>query len=245
MKRFPLIVFCIIILSALCTGMRSYSDAEYKINEDVNNALSLTLARMPGDVVSADTIRCYRDYITIAALKDTACIAMRTVQRHGKLETVLVADANCDALTVFKMSDQKASAALLSLAVMWMLGSMLYIRRRKPRASAALAAGHLSADISTEYLSYGGIVYTGEQFTTSAGTPIRLTPMQHSLLEMFMQSDSHTLSKQDICQRLWPKKPDASATLYTLIKRIKPVIEANSSLKIESDRGRSYTLTDR
>lgn len=57
MKKFPFIVFCIIILSALCTGMRSYNDAEYKINEDVNNALSLTLARMPGDVVSADTIR--------------------------------------------------------------------------------------------------------------------------------------------------------------------------------------------
>lgn len=60
-----------------------------------------------------------------------------------------------------------------------------------------------------------------------------------------MLSDGHTLSKQDICRRLWPKKPDASATLYTLIKRIKPVIEANSSLKIESDRGRSYTLTNR
>lgn len=236
MKRFPLIVFCIIILSALCTGIRSYSDAEYKINEDVNNALSLTLAQMPGDVVSADTIKCYRSYITIAALKDTACIAMRTVRRHGRLETVLVADANCNALTVFKMSDQKASAALLGLGLLWMLGSVWYIRWRKPQLSADISAGHLS---------YGGIIYTDGQFTTSSGTTIRLTPMQHSLLEMFMLSDSHTLSKQDICQRLWPKKPDASATLYTLIKRIKPVIEANSSLKIESDRGRSYTLTDR
>lgn len=62
---------------------------------------------------------------------------------------------------------------------------------------------------------------------------------------MFMLSDNHTLSKHDICQRLWPKKPDASATLYTLIKRIKPVIEASSNLRIESDRGKSYTLTDK
>ena len=62
MKKFPFIVFCIIILSAFCTGIRSYSNTEYKINEDVNNALCLTLARMPGDVVSADTIRCYRNY---------------------------------------------------------------------------------------------------------------------------------------------------------------------------------------
>ena len=235
MKKFPFIVFCIIILSALCTGMRSYNNAECKISEDVNNALSLTLAQMPGDVVSADTIRCYRGYITIAALKDTACIAMRAVRRHGRLETELVADANCDALTVLRLSDQKASATLFGLGLLWVLGSVWHARRRRPQLASRVAAAKLS---------YGGIVYTGEQFTTSSGTPIRLTPMQRSLLEMFMLSDSHTLSKQDICQRLWPKKPDASATLYTLIKRIKPVIEANSSLRIESDRGRSYTLTN-
>lgn len=231
MKKFPLIVFCLIILSALCTGLRNYNDAEYKITEDVNNALSQTLAQMPGDVVSTDTIRCYRNNLTIAALKDTACIAMRTVRRHGKLETELVADANCDALTILRLSNQKASATLLGIGLLWLLGSVWYTRRHRPL-------------LIVEGLSYGGIVYTGEQFTTTSGTPIRLTPMQHSLLEMFMLSDTHTLSKQDICQRLWPKKPDASATLYTLIKRIKPVIEANSSLRIESDRGRSYTLTN-
>jgi DNA-binding response OmpR family regulator len=66
--------------------------------------------------------------------------------------------------------------------------------------------------------------------------------MQHTLLEMFLKSDDHTLTKQEICDRLWPKKPDANDTLYTLIRRIKPIIEANSNLKIESDRGKSYSL---
>lgn len=41
------------------------------------------------------------------------------------------------------------------------------------------------------------------------------------------------------------QKPDASDTLYTLIRRIKPIIEAHSSLKIESDRGKSYILKHR
>ena len=50
------------------------------------------------------------------------------------------------------------------------------------------------------------------------------------------------VGKQEICDRLWPKKPDANDTLYTLIKRIKPIIEAHSTLKIESDRGKSYSL---
>ena len=90
--------------------------------------------------------------------------------------------------------------------------------------------------------SYGGIVFHNDTFMTQMGERIRLTPMQHSLLEMFMTNDTHTLSKQDICERLWPKKPDASDTLYTLIRRIKPIVEANSRLKIESDRGRNYSL---
>ena len=81
-----------------------------------------------------------------------------------------------------------------------------------------------------------------EKFCTTTGEHIHLTPMQHTLLEMFLKSDNHTLTKQEICDRLWPKKPDANDTLYTLIRRIKPIIEANSNLKIESDRGKSYSL---
>lgn len=232
MKNFPILIFFAIILSSFCAGMRSYSHTARRIAEDVDNALSQTLATMPGDVVTTDTIRCYRNHLTIAALKDTASISMRIVRRRGKLETMLVADANCDLLTVVRLSDQRASGSLLAIGLLWLLGNLWYARKRKPQAVGVA-------------LSYGGIVYTGDRFTTSSGTPIRLTPMQHSLLEMFMLSDDHTLSKQEICDRLWPKKPDANATLYTLIRRIRPLVEAYSDLKIESDRGKSYALKHR
>jgi DNA-binding response OmpR family regulator len=69
--------------------------------------------------------------------------------------------------------------------------------------------------------------------------------MQHQLMEMFFQSPSHSLTKSEICDALWPKKPDASETLYTLIRRLKPIIEEHSDLKIESDRGKSYGLSIR
>lgn len=229
MKKFPIIIFCLIILSALCAGMRSYNHTAQRMADDAAKALALTLTEMPSDVVSADTIRCYRNHLTIDVLKDTACIAMRTVRRGGKMETVLVADANCGVMTTIKMSDQRASSALVVIGLLWMLGNLWYGRRR-------------GLPCAVDGVTYGGIVYADKQFTTAGGEPIRLTPMQHSLLEMFMTSEGHTLSKQDICERLWPKKPDANATLYTLIKRIKPVIEAHSDLMIESDRGRSYTL---
>ena len=64
-------------------------------------------------------------------------------------------------------------------------------------------------------------------------------------MEMFFHSESHQLSKTEICDALWPKKDDANDTLYTLIRRLKPIIEEHSELKIESDRGRAYELKHR
>lgn len=229
MKKLPILIFLFIMASAFCTSMCSFRSASDRIEADVNNALELTLAEMQCDVVSADTIRCYRNYLTIAELKDTACIAMRTVRRGERQETEIVAEANCNFMTVFMLSDQRASGMLLVAGILWIMGSLWYMRRFKP-------------EVLVEGLRYGGLIYTNEKFTTSKGEQIRLTPMQHTLLEMFMNSENHSLSKQEICDRLWPKKPDASDTLYTLIKRMKPIIEEHSNLKIESDRGKSYTL---
>ena len=229
MKKLPSVIFVFIMLCAFCSSVYSYKSAENRITRDVNNALKLTLAEMPADVVNADTIRCYRSHLTIAELKDTACIAMTSVSRAGRRETQMVALANCDFMTILKLSDQRASGGLLFAGILWMMCSLWYMRRIKPEMFA-------------EGLNYGGIVLANDKFLTAKGEPIHFTPMQHSLMEMFMKAASHSLSKQEICDRLWPKKPDANDTLYTLIKRVKPILEANSNLKIESDRGKSYTL---
>lgn len=106
MKILPYIVFCFLILSGVCTSMNSYHNTENRIAQDVNQALKQALSKMPGDMVTTDTIQCYRNYITIAELKDTAGIAIRTVRRDGHLETQLVAEANCSFATTFMMSDQ-------------------------------------------------------------------------------------------------------------------------------------------
>ena len=229
MKKLPFVIFVFIMLCALCSSISSYKSTVNGITRDVNNALKLTLAEMPTDVINADTIRCYRSHLTIAELKNTACIAMTSVKRAGRQETQMVAQANCDVLTILMLSDQRASGALLFAGILWMVGSLWYVRRFKP-------------EIFAEALSYGGIVFANDKFITAKGEPIHFTPMQYSLMEMFMMTESHSLSKQEICDRLWPKKPDASDTLYTLIKRVKPILEANSNLKIESDRGKSYIL---
>lgn len=229
MKNLLYIVFSFLMLCALCTSINSYRRTEYMIAQDVDQALKQVLVKMPDNVVTTDTIRCYRNCLTIAELKDTAGIAMRTVRRGGRWETKMVAEANCSFATTFMMSDQKASGSLFVFGALWLLGSLWYVRRNKP-------------ELIVQGFEYGGIVFHDDKFMTVSGEQIRLTPMQHTLLEMFMNSEDHSLSKQEICDRLWPKKPDASDTLYTLIRRIKPIIETHSTLKIESDRGKSYSL---
>ncbi len=115
--------------------------------------------------------------------------------------------------TILSLSDQRPSMILWSMALLWGLFG-LYQHRR----------------LSVLGL-YGGLALQEG-----------LTPMQQQLMEMLWQSPSHQLSKAEICDALWPKKPDASETLYTLIRRLKPIIEEQSDLKIESDRGKSYSL---
>ena len=230
MKRLPIIVFCATLVCSLCMGIHSYRCTERLIAADVQQALTTTLGQMRADVVSADTIRCYRSHLTIAALRDTACIALRTTRRKDRVVTEMVADANCDFATIYALSDQRASATLLALGLLWLMVSSWYMRRNR---LAPIAAG----------LTYGGLTLVNDHFISAAATPVRLTPMQHRLLVLFMQAEGHRLTKQDICDQLWPKKPDASDTLYTLIRRLKPVIEANSRLRIACDRGRSYSLT--
>lgn len=229
MKKLPISIFLLVMLMAVVSAVTSYKATSTRISEDVNNALALTKYQMPCDVVSADTIRCYRNNITIVELRDTAYLAMRTVRRGNRQETELIAEANCDFATIFMLSDQRASASLVVIGMLWLIVSTIYVRRHKP-------------ELIVQGIAYGGLIFNNDRFCNATGERIHLTPMQHTLLEMFLKSDDHTLTKQEICDRLWPKKPDANDTLYTLIRRIKPIIEANSNLKIESDRGRSYSL---
>lgn len=153
MKILPYIVFSFLMLCALCTGINSYHRTEYMIAQDVNQALKQVLLKMPDNVVTTDTIRCYRNCLTIAELKDTAGIAMRTVRRGGRWETKLVAEANCNFATTFMMSDQKASGSLLFIGMLWLLSSLWYVRRNKP-------------ELIVQGLAYGGIVFHDDKFMT-------------------------------------------------------------------------------
>ena len=224
-QKYALAVLFALILASSLTSIGCYNSTSRRVNEDMSRALALTMQEQQSDVITQDTIRTFNRHLQIAALRGKATIAVDAKGRQFK------AYARCSEATIFSLSDQRPTAVLWAVTLMW--AAFCFYRRRQDVMQLA------------GMLQYGGLCYaeTEGTFYDAQGQRIKLTPMQQQLMEMFFRSDSHLLTKTEICDALWPKKPDANDTLYTLIRRLKPVIEQHSDLKIESDRGRAYELT--
>ena len=223
-KHLVIVLFGLILASS-ATSFGSYRSTEQMVESDLSQALTQALAQQKSDVITQDTIRTFNSNLQIAELRGKATIAIDAESRQFK------AYARCSQATIFSLSDQRPTAILWTITLMW--AAFCFYRYRQ------------NTELIINRLQYGGLSFaeTEKTFYDAQGKPIKLTPMQQQLMEMFFNSGNHQLTKTEICDALWPKKPDASETLYTLIRRIKPIIEQNSNLKIESDRGKAYRLT--
>lgn len=215
-----LIVFLMLIVPSVAVGTYHYKQTEQSIEQDMQQALSQTLQEKCSDVITADTISTFNRHLQLPELRGKAVLSLST-QRE-----VLQLRAHCPALTIWQMSDQRPSLALASMALLWVAGCGLHRRR----------------DTAATGNTFGGLTYTEGRFLDCRHQEVSFTPMQQQLMELFFSSPSHSLSKTEICASLWPKKPDASETLYTLIRRLRPILAQHSSLEIESDRSRAYRL---
>jgi len=229
-QRFAVIVLFALIIASSLTSIGSYNSTSRLVNEDMDRALAQAMAEQQSDVISQDTIRTFNNHLQIAELRGKATLAVDTRGQKFK------AYAHCSEATIFWLSDQRPAAILWVLTGFWAM--LMWYRRRQ-----SLVGEPLTVTIANRN-AFGGLTYIEEdgRFYAADGNLVQLTPMQHQLMEMFFQSPSHSLTKAEICNALWPKKPDASETLYTLIRRLKPVIEQYSDLKIESDRSKAYRL---
>ena len=216
-QQYAVVVLFALIIASSMVSLTSYKTTEKLVTADVNQALAKALEEQQSDVISADTIQVFNNHLQIERLRGNAVLTVDTKKGFRPRPQVSTA-------TILSLSDQRPSMILWSMVFLWSL-FCLYQHRR-------LSALGL----------YGGMMLQDGRFVNAKGCEVKLTPMQQQLMEMLWQSPSHQLSKAEICDALWPKKPDASETLYTLIRRLKPIIEQHSDLKIESDRGKSYGL---
>lgn len=212
-------LFALIIASSV-TSFSSYSSTSRLVSEDMDRAFALTMQEQQSDVISQDTIQVFNSHLQMEALRGKAVLAVATRQDGLRCEP------KCSVATIFSMSDQRPASVLWTITILW--GFYCFWRFKR----------------EVSLVTFGGLAYSEKdgRFYNTKGHQIKLTPMQHSLMEMFFRSDSHLLTKTEICDALWPKKGDANDTLYTLIRRLKPIIEEHSDLMIESDRGRAYEL---
>ena len=219
-QRFAIVVLFALIIASSMVSLNSYRTTEVLVTEDMNQALARALDEQQSDVISADTIQVFNSHLRMQALRGRAMLAVDTNMEFSPRPQVSMA-------TILSLSDQRPAMVLWSMALLWGLFCMYRYRRNMTLGL------------------YGGLTLQEGNFVDAKGCIVKLTPMQQQLMEMLWQSPKHQLSKAEICDALWPKKPDASETLYTLIRRLKPIIEEHSDLKIESDRGKSYGLTIR
>ena len=207
----------LLFLAAIFSGERSYKNARRYIVSDLNRALSETLARIQTDAITPDTVSLFRDKLTIPELKDSTYVSY-----------CLPGDKPNGLCSDIMMLDEAGVRSYADISFASVLG---IADKRMPIAFSALAFLWL----------LGSVALTRKE---QEPVPARLTPMQRQLFDMFLSAPEGGLSKEDICNALWPNKPQADETLYSLIRHLKSSIEG-SGYEIETKRGFGYRLRKR
>ena len=234
MKKLPILIFLLLCLSAMATSCGSYRKAERNIENDLKQALAKTINEKGMETMRQDSIRAYRSIARTEGEMMTIAVGDETLRRHLR-------------------NPQLGEMAFITYTVRCERGGWKVTFDTEAKCSAvmiwSLSDQRLSAWLSVMALLSLALSFRGRRqlrpITMDSFSATHLTPMQRQLMEMFVASGSHRLSKHEICDALWPKKDDASETLYALISRLKRELDKTSSFDIISDRGRAYILKRR
>ena len=234
MKKLPILIFFFLCLTAMATSCGSYRKAERNIENDLKQALAKTINEKGVETMRQDSIRAYRSIARTEGEMMTIAVGDETLRRHLR-------------------NQQLGEMAFITYTVGRERGRWKVTFNTEAKCSAAmiwsLSDQRQSAWLSVMALLSLALSFRGRRqlrpITMDSFSATHLTPMQRQLMEMFVASGSHRLSKHEICDALWPKKDDASETLYALISRLKRELDKTSSFDILSDRGRAYILKRR
>ena len=234
MKKLPILLFILLCLTAMATSCGSYRKAERNIENDLKQALAKTINEKGMETMRQDSIRAYRSIARTEGEMMTIAVGDETLRRHLR-------------------NPQLGEMAFITYTVRCERGGWKVTFDTEAKCSAvmiwSLSDQRLSAWLSVMALLSLALSFRGRRqsqpITMDSFSATHLTPMQRQLMEMFVASGSHRLSKHEICDALWPKKDDASETLYALISRLKRELDKTSSFDIISDRGRAYILKRR
>ena len=242
-------VFFSLMIPSLFLSYGNYTTAKEHIIDDVNQALAQTILYKQSDRITADTLKVYRSKLKIDQLKKTSYLAMCTEEtsnvsfcsdtmtyKCGEERLHVRAYPNCSKAAVFSMSEQTVPSMLFIVSVLWGMFSMFYLNHKK--------SIYPSLQSDNQSIVFGDIVFSDSRslFYNGNNEEIHFTPMQYAFMKILITSECKKVPINEICQKLWPGKDNSKETLYTLVRRLKPVVESNSNVRIISDKGGYYSL---
>lgn len=241
--------FFSLMLPSLFLSYGNYKIAKEHIIEDVNQALARTILYEPSDCITADTLKVYRSNLKIDALRQTSYLAICTEEssnvsfcsdtmsyKYGEERLHVRAYPNCSKAAVFSMSEQTVPGMLFVTSLLWGVFSIFYLNRKKSL--------YPSLQVESQSIVFGDITFSDSRslFYNGNNEEIHFTPMQYAFMKILITSECKKVPINDICKELWPGKDNSKETLYTLVRRLKPVVESNSHVRIISDKGGYYSL---
>ncbi len=232
--RYMIIFPVLLIVTSAVAGWRCYDRAKADMVCDLNQALEQTVVSGGGQ---DDFIR----QLQIPSLRDTACLSYRfaSTREQGNeargrqtaricSDTIMLAQRTADGTEIAIAMKAYANPTLASI--------FSYGEGAWPMLSCLAGILMLALMLVAQ-----GLTPTSD---IAKSNRMNLTPMQEQLMELFYASPSHTLSREEICSALWPRKDNPEDGLYTFISRMKSSLAGQSSLRIVNRRGREYALID-
>jgi len=254
--RFFTILPVLMILISILVGCEQYFTAKEKMRQDLNQALHhlvmdasqqgklmKTIDILPHDMtltLSGEEYN-FNKQLAIGLLRDTSHISLCLLKDN-------------------KVADFHEQASISSDTLLWVpeksgQGRPTVAIKAFANPSLASVLGHSGLHWSFSGLLLGmlllSFLYTKTRKkeiaidalpTPPLSTGLHLTPMQEQLITLFTESPDHILSKEAICEALWPKKDHPEDTLYTFISRMKASLRKQSDMDIINRRGKEYQL---
>ncbi len=245
-----ILIFLSLLIPSLSISYSNYETAKEYIIEDMNQALAKTILSKTPEKVTADTLNTFWSNLKIDELKEISYLSICTDEpskvsfcsdtmsyKCGVEKYHMRAYPNCTKAAIFDISEQTLPGLLFIISLLWGMFSMVYLHQ-KERAE-------LFVDSNSQTITFGNLSFSASSslFYNETQEKINFTPMQLSFMKMLITSEYKRVSVDEICNTLWPGKDNARESLYTLVRRLKPVVEKNSNIRIVSDKSGYYTLT--
>ena len=227
-----IVVFFSFLLPSFFLGYTSFASAKERIIADVNQALVKTVLQNKPERITPDTLRVFKSNLRISSLKATSYLALCNERLYIR------AYPNCSNATIFSLSEQALPATLLAMSMLWAMFSLAYLRRRRFGLMSTAPAVQMEVFGNLSFSTSTGLFYN------EASEEIYFTPMQRLFMQALMTSERKRVSVEELCATLWPRKDNARETLYTLVRRLKPIVERNCNLRVVADKG-GYSLAIR